>query len=163
MTKDTLRSVDPESVLARNAGTVYRLAYLRTGNIHDAEDITQDVFLRYVRRAPTFENTEHEKAWFIRVTVNRTKSFFASAWKRRVVFSEESVFTSEAPAESGIAEAVSALPKDISTAIHLYYYEDLPVKDISEAMGKSESAVKALLSRGRKLLKIELEGETEKG
>ena len=163
MTKDTLRSVDPESVLARNAGTVYRLAYLRTGNIHDAEDIMQDVFLRYVRRAPTFESTEHEKAWFIRVTVNRTKSFFASAWKRRVVFSEESVFTSEEPAESGIAEAVAALPKDISTAIHLYYYEDLPIKDISEAMGKSESAVKALLSRGRKLLKIELEGETEKG
>ena len=63
----------------------------------------------------------------------------------------------------GNYQAVAALPKDISTAIHLYYYENLPVKDISEATGKSESAVKALLFRGRKLLKLELESETEKG
>ena len=86
MASETLRSADRDSVLARNAGTVYRLAYLRTGNVHDAEDIMQDVFLRYIRRSPEFESTEHEKAWFIRVTVNRTRSFFASPWKQRVVF-----------------------------------------------------------------------------
>lgn len=163
MASETLRSADRDSVLARNAGTVYRLAYLRTGNVHDTEDIMQDVFLRYIRRSPEFESTEHEKAWFIRVTVNRTRSFFASPWKQRVVFSEEKNFTSEPVAATGITEAVAALPKDISTAIHLYYYENLPVKDISEATGKSESAVKALLFRGRKLLKLELESETEKG
>ena len=51
------------------------------------------------------------------------------------------------------------LPKDISTAIHLFYYENMAIKEISDAMSKSESAVKSLLFRGRKLLRIELSEE----
>ena len=59
--------------------------------------------------------------------------------------------------DSEVLDAVMQLPKDISAAIHLYYYEDMSIKEISEVMEKSESAIKSLLFRGRKLLKISLE------
>lgn len=146
-----------EEILERNSATIYRIAYLRTGNTHDAEDIMQEVFLRFVRYKPQFQNLEHEKAWFIRTTINRTKSFFTSAWKRRTVALDDDIAVNDVIPEDNILDAVMSLPKDISTAIHLYYYEDMPVKDISEMMHKSESAIKSLLFRGRKMLKISLE------
>jgi RNA polymerase sigma-70 factor (ECF subfamily) len=66
---------------------------------------------------------------------------------------DESLPFSEKTKEDSILEIVLSLPKDVSTAIHLHYYENMSVRDISSAMSKSESAVKSLLFRGRKLLK----------
>ncbi len=158
MSQRELRNSDVnEEILQRNSKTVYRIAYLRTGNTHDAEDIMQEVFLRYVKNAPIFENSEHEKAWFIRTTINRTNSFFTSAWKRRVVALDEDIATYDEMSNEEIIDIVMSLPKDISTAIHLYYYEDMPIKEIAEAMQKSESAIKSLLFRGRKMLRLSLE------
>lgn len=163
MPQDLLRNKDvTEAVLNRNSATVYRIAYLRTGNVHDAEDIMQEVFLRFVKHKPVFESIEHEKAWFIRTTVNRTNSFFTSAWKRRIVQLEDDVISYDENSDESLLEAVMSLPKDISTAIHLYYYEDMQIKKISDVMNKSESAVKSLLFRGRKMLRIELT-DNEKG
>lgn len=163
MSKSLLRNNDlTETVFKRNYPTVYKIAYLRTGNTHDAEDIMQEVFLRYIKHNPSFESMEHEKAWFIRATINRTNSFFSSAWNRRTVFSEDEPIFYDESSDSSILEAVMSLPKDMSTAVHLYYYEEMSVKEISEAMKKSESAVKSLLFRARKLLRIELT-DSEKG
>lgn len=150
------------AVIERNAATVYRIALLRTGNVHDAEDIMQEVFVRFVKSYPDFESREHEKAWFIRVTVNRTNSFFTSAWKRRTVSMPEGDIPYWDNNNIDILDAVMNLPKDISTAIHLFYYENMPIKEISETMSKSESAVKSLLFRGRKLLRIELSDDIGK-
>ncbi len=158
MAKRLLRNrTETEEILLRHSDTVYKIAYLRTGNKHDAEDIMQEVFLRFVKYSPDFTNSEHEKAWFIRTTINRTNSFFTSAWKRRVVPLDEAIKTYDEMSYSEVLDAVMQLPKDISTAIHLYYYEDMTVKEISETMNKSESAIKSLLFRGRKLLKLSLE------
>lgn len=145
-----------EAILLRNAETVYKIAFLRTKNTHDAEDIMQEVFLRYVKKQPSFESNEHEKAWFIRTTLNRTKSFFTSAWKKHTVALDEEAVYVESEFNRDLFDEVMNLPKEISTAIHLYYYENMPIKDISAVMDKSESAVKSLLFRGRKLLKISL-------
>ena len=117
----------------------------------------QEVFLRFVKHSPDFQSLEHEKAWFIRATINRTNSFFTSAYKRRVIVSDETVKDYDSMNDSEVLDAVMQLPKDISTAIHLYYYEDMPVKEIAECMKKSEAAVKSLLFRGRKLLRLSLE------
>ena len=65
---------DQDAVIRRNKDTVYRLARAGTKNPHDADDVFQEVFLRYLRKKPQFESEEHEKNWFIRVTVNCTHS-----------------------------------------------------------------------------------------
>ncbi len=151
-----------EQTLKKYADTVYRIAFLRTKNKHDAEDIMQDVFLRFVKADPVFNDTEHEKAWFIRTTVNRTKSFFTSAWYRKTEPLDENLSTlDEYSADSDLVTVVKSLPKDIGTVIHLYYFEDLSVREISQVLEKSESAVKSMLFRGRKLLKIQLESHKD--
>ena len=71
------------------ADTVYRIAFVRTLNSVDAEDVLQEVFCRYIRFAPEFADDGHAKAWFIRAAVNCSNSLLTSAWKRRAVLGEE--------------------------------------------------------------------------
>lgn len=64
---------------------VYRLAYSLVKSRSDADDIHQEVFIAYIKKRPGFESEEHERAWFIRVTVNFCKNLQKSAWKRKIV------------------------------------------------------------------------------
>lgn len=141
-----------ENILQKYADTVYRIAFARTKNAHDAEDIMQEVFMRFIRRAPVFENEEHEKAWFIRVAVNCSKTLLASPWRNRV--SEEKTDTPYFDTEkSEVWYAVASLPEKMRVVIHLFYYEDMSVAEISAATGKSIPSVKTTLHRGRQKLK----------
>lgn len=71
-------------IIMRNSNMVYRLAYAQMKNSADADDVYQEVFYRYIRKHPDFKNQEHEKAWFIRVTVNCSKTSLKSFWKTKV-------------------------------------------------------------------------------
>lgn len=73
-----------KQTILRNSNTVYRLAYAQMKNTSDADDVYQEVFYRYIRKKPLFESLEHEKAWFIRVTVNCCKTSLKSFWKTKV-------------------------------------------------------------------------------
>ena len=72
-----------QEILDQYGDMVFRTAYAMVKNPHDAEDIAQDVFVSLVRVQPKFESDEHQKAWLLRVTINRSKSFLRSAWQQR--------------------------------------------------------------------------------
>ncbi|MBE7060457.1 MAG: sigma-70 family RNA polymerase sigma factor [Ruminococcaceae bacterium] len=136
---------------------VYRLALSRTKSRTHAEDVSQEVFLRFLKTDKVFENEEHIKAWLIKVTINRSKSVFSDLWlKRTVPLDEEIPFSS--PELSEVYFAVLNLPPKYKTALHLFYYEDMSVKSIAECLGEKEATVKTLLHRGRKMLKKTLDG-----
>mgnify|MGYP002537126663 CR=1 FL=1 len=61
---------DTAEAVAQYGSAVYRLAYAMTRSRSDADDVFQEVFLRYIRKPRRFESEEHRKAWFIRVTIN---------------------------------------------------------------------------------------------
>ena len=69
--------------IAKYSGMVYKLAYSLVKDRYDADDIYQEVFMKYIRKSPCFHSKEHEKAWFIRVTVNCCKNFWKSAWRSK--------------------------------------------------------------------------------
>ena len=71
-----------EDTIRRYSHMVYRLAFARAGNRQDADEIYQEVFLRYIRKEPAFRNETHERAWFLKVTVNCANSLWTSPWKR---------------------------------------------------------------------------------
>ena len=79
---------------------VYRLAFARMGTKYDADEIFQEVFLRYLKKCPAFHDEEHEKAWFLRVTVNCCNKMHMSAWRRHTVELEENL-SWETPEDSG--------------------------------------------------------------
>ena len=139
---------------------VYRIALTRCSNKENAEDVFQDVFLKLSETMPVFENAEHEKAWFIRVTINLTKNLYNSAWNRKTTELDENIVF-EAPEEKEVLDAVLELQQNYRTVIYLFYYEGYKVKEIAEIVNASENTVKTWLSRAREELKNKLKGGFE--
>ncbi|MEE1025690.1 MAG: sigma-70 family RNA polymerase sigma factor, partial [Acutalibacteraceae bacterium] len=81
----------PEAVFLRYSDMVYRLAFVRTGNRSDSDDILQEVFLRYMKVWQKMESEEHIKATLIRITVNCSNSLFSSAWFKKTAPLDENI------------------------------------------------------------------------
>ncbi len=149
-----------QNALNKYSLMVYRLAYAQAGNRHDADDIYQEVFLRLIKANQTFESEEHRKAWLIRVTVNCCNSLWHSAWRRNTVpLKEQADCAAPVWAEeedSGIEDALRTISQKSRTIIHLFYYERMPVEQISRALKIPASTVRVQLSRARKKLKMAL-------
>lgn len=141
--------------------TVYRTAFAYCRNRADAEDIMQEVFLKYFTAGTKRPDENSEKAWLLRVTANQCKDLFKSARWRCTVPLEEAAFVCETPQEDSVYHAVMALPADYRLAVHLYYYEGYSIREIGRIMRKTENAAAAVLSRARKRLKQILGEELE--
>lgn len=159
MSKEALHSLELKDEIVKNYfNTVYKLALAMTKHTANAEDVTQEVFLRCFRKDIVFESEEHIKAWLIRVTINCSKNLFASSWFKKTVPLEEDI-KFDSPEKGDVYFAVLSLPPKYCTAIHLFYYEDYKISEIAKILNESESAIKSRLSRGRDMLKTKLKGE----
>lgn len=138
------------------SNTIYRVALHYLKNKEDAEDVVHDVFLKWMEKAPVFEDESHEKAWFIRVTVNSCKDLFKSAWRSKTVDLDE---YQEIPYQQpfSMLDDVKALPPDYSTVIYLHYYEGYTMAEIAQILHKTKRSVEALLYRARIELRHRLE------
>ena len=143
--------------VSRWGDMVYRLALARTASVPDAEDVFQEVFLRYFRHEDRFESDEHRKAWLLRCTINRCKSVMASPWRRRTVPLETAEEVGVEDDYRDVYSAVLSLPAKYRAVIHLHYFEGLSVAEIAAALQSTEGTVKSQLSRGRALLRDMLE------
>ena len=150
--------VSSDEVIRKYFDMVYKLALSQTKNQTFAEDVTQDVFVRFIQNKDKFESEEHIKAWLIRVTINCSKSVFMSSWFKKIVPLEEDL-TFDNPEKSDVYFAVQDLPLKYRPVIHLFYYEDMSVREIAESIDIKESTVKSHLHRGRMLLKNKLKGD----
>jgi RNA polymerase sigma-70 factor (ECF subfamily) len=150
------RPKDFEKVVTKHENRLYRTALAITGNVADAEDIVQEVFIRAYEKAPDFESEEHEKAWLIRVTVNLSYSRLRSPWRKRMVPLLDSYPASE-PKQHELLEQIMNLRPKSRTVIHLYYYEGYSIKDISKLTGQKEATIRSQLTRARQKLKAILE------
>ncbi|MCQ2468921.1 MAG: sigma-70 family RNA polymerase sigma factor [Ruminococcus sp.] len=149
-----------EELVNRYSAMIYRLAYARLGSSHDAEDITQEVLLKYIRANKTYTDEEHRKAWLLKVTINAIKSFATSAYNRhRDELEKADNITYEMDEPTGMTDAVAKLPEKYRTVIHLFYYEELSVKEIAKITGNTEGTVKSQLTRGREKLRQIMEEE----
>ena len=142
---------------------VYRLALTRVRNLHDAEDIVQQVFMKLVKNIDRLESEEHVKAWLIKVTVNEGKSLFSSAWRQHTFSLDEtfekreiSVAPQDVRETSDILKAIFRLPEKYRTVIHLFYYNDLSTEEIAKCLGRPNHTVRSQLSRGREKMKKDL-------
>ena len=152
MSYKSYRRSDFEAVVTKHENRLYRTALAITGNVPDAEDIVQEAFIRAYEKAPKFESGEHEKAWLIRVTVNLCYSRLRSSWRKRTVPLLDSYPASE-PKQHELLEQIMTLPPKYRTVIHLFYYEDYSIKDISKLTGQKDATVRSQLTRARQKLK----------
>lgn len=147
-------------VIEREQDRVYKLAFTYVKSSYDAEDIYQLVFEKYLLYRPEFESEEHEKAWFIRTTINTCKNMLTNNWKKKVVISDDSVLNASYVEDTGesdeqgerLLEAVLKLPEKLAIVIQLFYYEEYSVKEIAEILKISVGTVTTRLNRARKKL-----------
>ena len=154
-------AMDRTAAVERWGDMVWRLALARTANVHDAQDVFQEVFLRYFRHEDRFQSDEHRKAWLIRCTVDRAKSLLTSPWRRRTVPLDTAAQIGVADEYREVYSAVLALPEKYRAAIHLYYFEGLTTAEIARYLGVAQGTVRSQLSRGRALLREALKEEIE--
>ena len=152
-----------KELLDMYSAMVYRIAYSRTQNKTDAEDITQNVFLKYISADKKWKDEEHRKAWLLRVAVNCTNDFVTSAHYRHTADTELPGDGTEGSYEieekSEVYYAVQSLPEKYRIPIHLFYYEDMSIAEIAKITGEKQSTVRSQLSRARDMLKKILKEE----
>ena len=140
---------------------IRRLCMIHLKNYADTEDIFQTVFLKYVLSSVSFESKEHEKAWFIRVTINACKDLLKSFIRSRTISLDERI---EQPSEMSVddrdvLEAVSSLPQKYKDVVYLHYYEDYTAPQISRILGKNVNTIYTLITRSKRLLREKLGGD----
>ena len=135
---------------------IYNISYTYVHNVYDADDIVQDVFIKYLNSNQEFPSEENEKYWLIRVTINTCKSFVTNGWKKKVELSNEKIdrYQKEDSKENNqLLEIVCSLPQKYKEIIILYYFEELPINDISKVLKITISSVKKRLERARKIIR----------
>lgn len=135
--------------------TVYRVAYNSLKNPQDADDVTQEVFLRLLRSKADFESEEHAKHWLLRVAVNESRRLAGSPWRRHTTALEDCAQLPrwDTPQESDMFRQVMALPAKYRVPLYLCYYEELTTQEIADVLGRSPSTVRTQLARAREQLK----------
>lgn len=160
-----MQGTEKEKVLEcyqRQKDTVYKLAWMYCKNKDRADDIFQEVFYRYLVYHPKFKDLEHEKAWFIRTTINLSKNLLKSKWQRDILQLEEwdgnqMPLQERGDAFAELKEGVLRLPDKYRVPIHLYYYEEYSVREIAKLLHRSESTIQTQLQRGREKIKQMME------
>lgn len=148
----------------RQVKRVYRLAMVMMGNISDAEDVTQTVFLKAWEKKPDFRDADHEIAWILTTTRNQCKDIHKSFYRRKRADLEnapEPQVTLETQMDSEIWEALQSLTEKYRMVLYLYYYEGYSVRELSVILGRRESTLQTQLATGRKQIKSLLESKGE--
>lgn len=143
------------------ADMVRRICFVHLKSEHDTEDVFQNVFLKYMLHKGVFENSEHEKAWLTRVTINACTDWLRSLSRRRWIPLETVVEESSMPDERSreVLEAVLQLPDRYRQVVYLFYYEGYSAVEIAGILGKKENTVYTWLSRAKGILREKLGGE----
>ena len=153
-----------EAMYEKYANDVLRVSYFYLGDRQKAEDVCQDVFVRLITNCPDIQ-PGREKAWLLKVALNRCRDLWRAAWVRRVVLGSPVIETIPAPDEIDaladkqvLMEAIAQLPPAFKEIILLHYYQGFGIAEIAEMLSLPEGTISSRLSRGRKKLEAILKG-----
>lgn len=152
---------EAQQLVKRWGDTFLRVGYTWTGNVQDAQDVSQTVLLKLLTSSRRFDSEERERAWVLRVAINCCKDLKKSAWTRRRVSLEEAgeqAVSLPEMEDSSVLRAVQALPEKYRQAVYLRYYEDYEVEEIASLMGCGAANVSTYLYRGKRKLREMLGG-----
>lgn len=148
------------SAVKRNSQRIFLIAYSYMQDRNDAEDVMQNTFMKLWNSKTAFESSEHTDRWLTKVCVNECKDGFKSIFRKHVSLEEAAQISSyDKHFNIDLFRAVSSLSKKERLTVHLFYYEDLTVREISSLLNVKESTVKSLLRRSTEKLKSKLGDE----
>ena len=156
-----------------HADMVYNTALAYAQNQEDAEEITQDVFIKVHRYAAKFKGDSAVSTWIYRITVNTSLNLLKKRKRRSIFVSEEigknapdfehpGVQLEKKEQAQTLYLAIETLPDSQKTAFILSFVEELPRQEVADVMETSLKAVESLLMRAKKNLREKLENEYHK-
>jgi RNA polymerase sigma-70 factor, ECF subfamily len=167
--EDARSAVDVAALVDAYSTVLFRVAYSTLRNRTEAEDVVQDVFIRVLEHRLSLSRVRDMRVWLIRIAWN-----LALDRKRRKrpeqlddIFAK-SLVSGRIPADAAMEEAqryqsvlreIERLPKAERHVLLLFALQELSTVEIAGVLGRSESAVRALLSRARARLRARIEGE----
>ena len=155
-----------DEIIEKYTDDIYRIAYLYLRSKSDAEDIVQEVFLKYMLNKKPFKDEEHRKNWLLKITTHICINVNKSAWCRKVVpLKDDDVIEMETEEQHDLLDALNKLNNKYKMVVQLFYFEGFTTKKISEILGISDENVRVRLNRARNELKdiLEKEGEVLNG
>lgn len=161
-----------ERLLQEYGDTLLRMCYLYLKDYHLAEDAVQETFIKALKSYDSFQKKSSEKTWITRIAINTCKNIMRSHWFRMTRDNADMHITTisdnpidEFHRKNSVTEAIMKLGVSDRAVIVLYYYQELPVKEIAGVIGKSQNTTLQRLNRARmKLKKILMEeGYDENG
>ncbi len=151
---------DFEAFYLQHFKAIYRVCYAFMKNAQDAEDCTEDTFVKAMTCDAAFENERHARAWLTTTAMNICKDKLKHWWRRKVTPIDETVELAAAGPEekSEVADAVMALPVKYKEVVWLYYYEGYQTDEIAAMLDRPPSTVRNQLRDARMRLKTALGG-----
>ena len=148
------------------ATDVLRMCYFYLADRQKAEDVVQDVFVRLITTAPALQPGK-EKAWLLKVAMNRCRDLWRGAWLKRVVLGAPTLELIPAQDETiekreekeTLMRAVNKLPSAFRETVLLHYYQGMGISEIAQMLDLPEGTISSRLSRARKKLEVLLKEE----
>lgn len=148
------------NAVKRNNQRLFVIAFSYLKNKDDAEDVLQNTFLKLWKADKPFDSTKHIDKWLTTVCINDCKNNLNLFFRKQVPIDEiYDISSFDKPFNADLFNAISSLNKKERICIILFYYDDMPTKDISSVLGIKESTVKSILRRSREKLKQKLGDE----
>ena len=143
--------------------SLYRLALSITENPHDAEDAVAEAVYKAYAKLRSLRDREKFRSWILKITANEAKGLVRKRGKMIFLEAAEMEKTTPGPETNhSLWQMVQTLSQDQREAVILFYYEDLPIKEIAQIVGAAPGTVRVRLSRAReqlrKLLEVERDG-----
>lgn len=153
-----------DALYQKYSGIVFRTSYHFLLNREDAEDVVQEVFIKYFTCNKNFNDDNHEKAWILRVTMNVCKNILRCKSPKNLQLDDaikisDNGFEHARNLHLDLENTISELTANQRLAIYLFYYEQIPIRDIAKIMKTNENTVKSHLLRAKSKMKVYLEKE----
>ena len=146
-------NISIEEVVKKYSNMVLQIAYQKTFNMSDAEDITQEVFIKLIDNQEKIQNDEHLKAWLIRVTSNLSNDYNKSFWNKKTgeLKENQNIMKDE---DIGVFEEIKKLkPPVYRDIVYMYFYHGYKIKEIAGILNMNINTVSSALTRAKKKLK----------
>ncbi len=156
-----------EQIVRQHWRKVFNVAYKFVGSHEQAEDLTQEIFLKIFRSLDTFDRRANFQTWLVSVSRNLCIDYYRSVRKERLTIDREVTAEEMSPASSTasplaalenrdlaalLRQALGALPQSLRMAVLLRDIQELSYQEIAERLRLPEGTVKSRINRGRKEL-----------
>lgn len=156
-----------QELMVQHTEFLIRLAYYYVKDLQAAEDIVQEVFIKFYDNQHNYEERGEVKAFLTKMTINKSKDYLKS-WTYRKMQLVDKFFPSETTRSSDdlvrkdeetiIGEAILQLPLKQREVLIYFYFHEMPIAAIASLLAIPENTVKTRLRRGRELLRNQLKG-----